>query len=239
MKRKTHMLATDLDGTLVGDQEALRQLVVHYDELPYETALVYVTGRHLASAVSLMEAEDLPQPDILITDVGAAIYRTDRLEEDEEWSRQMKADWQPNRIVEEASAFPALLRQDLPDHRRVSFTIPPNDRSVNEFGKVLNEKAIPHQMIVSSNRDVDILPRKSGKGNALTYVIDKYADQEVEVLIAGDSGNDIDMLTLGYPAVIVGNAQPELIAIASHPDLFRAREHCAGGILEAWHYFYA
>lgn len=238
MKRKTHMLATDLDGTLVGDQEALRELLLYYDELPYDVALVYVTGRHLASTLSLIEAEDLPQPDILITDVGTAIYRDAQLVEEEEWKQQMQAEWQPERIIEMASAFPSLHRQSLPDNRRISFTFSPNDSTVHDFEKALVQAHIPHKMIISSNRDVDVLPEKSGKGKALNNVIERYAPEDVQVLVAGDSGNDLDMLTLGYPAVIVGNAQTELTAIDPHPRLYHAQKNCAKGIHEAWLHFY-
>lgn len=222
----------------MGDQEALRALLLYYDELPYDVAFVYVTGRHLASALSLIEAEDLPQPDILITDVGTAIYRDAQLAEDVEWKRQMQAGWQPKRIVEMASAFPALHRQSLPDNRRISFTFSPNDGAVHDFEEALAQARIPHKMIISSNRDVDVLPEKSGKGNALNYVIERYAPKDVQVLVAGDSGNDLDMLTLGYPAVIVGNAQPELTTIEPHPRLYHAQKNCAKGIHEAWLHFY-
>ena len=238
MKRKTHLLATDLDGTLVGDQKALRKLLLYYEELQYDVAFVYVTGRHLTSAISLIEAEELPHPDVLITDVGTAIYRTPFFVEDEEWKQQMHAQWQPYRIIERASNFPALKRQALPDNRRISFTISSNDDTVEELERSLVEECIPHKMIISSNRDVDVLPEKSGKGNALTYVIDKYALEDVQVLIAGDSGNDLDMLTLNYPAVIVGNAQPELNTIEPHPHLYRSEKNCAEGIHEAWLHFY-
>lgn len=72
----------------------------------------------------------------------------------------------------------------------------------------------------------------------MTYVIEKYVDEQASILIAGDSGNDEEMISLGYPSVIVANAQPELRAIQDHPQLFRATKNCAGGIHEAWLHFY-
>lgn len=237
MKRKPYMLATDLDGTLVGDKEELYRLLRFYDESIYDVALVYITGRHLASALSLIRAEGLPLPDVLISDVGTIIYTTKDLVEDKDWTKRMQTDWQPELVVQLASSFPALSRQPLPVICRVSFTTE-NEAVIFPLKRALIKNNVSHKLIFSSNRDVDILPKYSGKGQALTYVIHKYACPNVNVLVAGDSGNDLDMLSLGYPSVIVGNAQPELALMESHPQLFRAKKGFAGGIYEAWIHFY-
>ncbi|MCM3744481.1 HAD family hydrolase [Sporosarcina luteola] len=237
MKNKKQLLATDLDGTFVGDKDALGRLLEYFNSSPEEVALIYVTGRHLSSARALMAEEGLPLPDLLITDVGTSIYHTDGLE-DINWKQDMQEDWQPGMVAEIAAAFPALERQELPDDRRVSFTVTDDIGAVDEFRKALDAEAIPHTFIFSSNRDIDILPSRAGKGNALEYVLRKYARDDVKLLIAGDSGNDRDMLSLGHPSVIVGNAQAELLEMEPCKNLFRANENCAGGIHEAWLHFY-
>ncbi|MCM3709592.1 HAD-IIB family hydrolase [Sporosarcina luteola] len=237
MKNKKYLLATDLDGTFVGDEEALGRLLEYFNSAPHEVALVYVTGRHFSSAQSLIAEEGLPIPNLLITDVGTSIYHADGLE-DINWKRHMQEDWQPELIAEIAVTFPSLKRQELPDDRRVSFTVSDDVGAVDEFRKALDAQAIPHTFIFSSNRDIDVLPSRAGKGNALEYVLGKYARDDVKLLIAGDSGNDRDMLSLGHPSVIVGNAQPELLEMEPCENLFRANENCAGGIHEAWLHFY-
>ncbi|MDF2066177.1 HAD-IIB family hydrolase [Bacillus sp. Cr_A10] len=238
MRIKPYMLATDLDGTLVGDPSALQRLLQHYENSNIEVELVYITGRHFASVSSLIEIENLPNPDILITDVGAAIYTSEKLTEDTTWEKKMHTNWHPERIIKLASFFPALQRQTLPSTKRISFTVDQNEEVVKQFEKALVEENIPHKLIFSSNRDVDILPENSGKGEALNYILQNYANEGVKVLIAGDSGNDMDMLALGHPSVIVGNAQLELVQMKNHPYLYRATEHFAGGIYEAWLHFY-
>lgn len=238
MKRKPYMLATDLDGTLVGQKEKLHSLLNYFRDSNYEIALVYITGRHLASTLSLIRTERLPMPDILISDVGTVIYTSNHLLEDEIWTKKMQTNWQPERIIKLASPIKALTKQTLPNERRISFTVQAENKIVRQLEQTLNENEIPHKFIYSSNRDIDILPLHSGKGEALTYVINEYACPDVKILVAGDSGNDLDMLSLGYPSVIVGNAQPELSSMKSHPLLYRAKDVCAGGIQEAWIYFY-
>ncbi|WP_438313058.1 HAD-IIB family hydrolase [Sporosarcina sp. FA9] len=238
MKSKPYMLATDLDGTLVGDKEALHKLLRYFDKKIYDIALIYITGRHYASALSLIESEALPMPDVLISDVGTSIYMTKSTVEDKDWTKKMQTDWQPDLVEEIASQITALTKQLLPDNGRISFTTQSGKAPVIQLEKALIVNNVSHKLIFSSNRDVDILPRNSGKGEALTYVLEKYSCASVNVLVAGDSGNDIEMLSLGHPSVIVGNAQDELSSLEVHPQLYRSVQKYAGGIHEAWMHFY-
>ncbi|SEJ86812.1 sucrose-phosphate synthase [Bhargavaea ginsengi] len=237
MQKIRYLLATDLDGTFVGDAAGLRELLEHYDSLPERVALAYVTGRHRASAMGLIGEEGLPVPDILITDVGTSVFAGPDLSEDPEWKRRMMENWEPEAVRRAAEEIHGLRQQDLPDTRRVSF-FSEGGRPAEKLGMALAERGIPHTFIFSSGRDVDILPEGGGKGEALRHVIGKFADEDARILVAGDSGNDLDMLMLGYPAVMVSNAQPELLEAKGNDALFRATRPCAGGILEAWMHFH-
>lgn len=237
MKTFQRLLATDLDGTFVGDKASLERLLSHYETLEEPVSLAYITGRHRASAAQLIYEASLPTPDFLITDVGTVIYAGSHFEEDEEWKKKMLKEWHPDQILKTAENIPGLLRQDLPNKRRVSFSSE-GARPAKTLKKALLRSGIPHTFIFSSNRDVDILPKGGGKGEALKFLIKKYADKEADILVAGDSGNDLDMLQAGYPAVIVSNARPELAAITGSEKLFRASYPYAEGILEAWQHFY-
>ncbi|WJY27380.1 HAD-IIB family hydrolase [Sporosarcina trichiuri] len=238
MHSKTHMLATDLDNTLVGMPEELEELTILLKQETGGVSLVYVTGRHADSVKELMAAEHLPIPDLVISDVGTAIWHMPDWKEDSAWQEKMTADWNPDSVKTCAGRFPSLQLQNLPDDRRVSFTTEGDTAAVRQFRQALEKQAIPHEFIFSSNRDVDVLPKGAGKGNALDYVIRTYARPDVRLLVAGDSGNDIDMLDREWPSVIVGNAHPELQAISDRQTLYRADRHCAGGICDAWQYFY-
>jgi sucrose-6-phosphatase len=232
-----YLLATDLDGTFVGDEAGLRELLDYYDSLPDSVSLAYVTGRHRASAMELIREERLPAPDILITDVGTSVFAGPELEEDPGWKRRMTDNWDPRAVRRIAGKVPGLRLQDLPDTRRVSF-FSEGGEPAGKLMEALSSEGIPHTFVFSSGRDVDILPEGGGKGEALRYVIGKFAEADASILVAGDSGNDLDMLMLGYPSVIVSNARPELLEAEGHDALFRATRPCAGGILEAWMHFY-
>jgi sucrose-6F-phosphate phosphohydrolase len=233
----THLLATDLDGTLVGDKSSLKALLDFYDSQTYEVHLIYITGRHYQSALSLIEEENLPVPDVLITDVGTGIYIGDPLKPDPEWAARLEHSWVPEKVASIASRISGLVSQNLPITNRCSY-FASDSAVVEDFQSQLNKAGIPHKLVYSGGRDVDILPSESGKGQALQYILDKYKLSEAKLLVAGDSGNDVEMLTMGFPSVIVGNAQPELLEQPEHPSIYRAKQKFAGGIHEAWSHFY-
>lgn len=237
MHEANHILATDLDGTLVGDADGLQQLLDFYAEQIYDVSLIYITGRHFSSALSLIETENLPIPQVLVTDVGTRIYTGEHFEEDKEWTARMQQDWMPEQIDQIAAHISGIVKQQLPVTNRCSFHVT-NPSLVEEFRKQLEAAGIPHKLIFSGGKDLDILPKASGKGQALTYLLDKYRVQGANLLIAGDSGNDLEMLSLGFPSVIVGNAQSELLESPEHPSIFRATKGFAGGIHEAWNHFH-
>ncbi|MBT2571711.1 HAD-IIB family hydrolase [Planococcus sp. ISL-110] len=231
------MLATDLDGTLVGDKNSLKMLLNFYDSQTYQVSLIYITGRHYQSALSLITEENLPVPQVLITDVGTGIYIGDSLKQDLEWTRQLEQSWKPEKIDSVADRISGLVSQELPITNRCSYFA--SDSAVVEaFRSELEKESIPHKLIYSGGRDVDILPSESGKGQALQYILDKYQLDQAKLLVAGDSGNDVEMLTMGFPSVIVGNAQPELLEQPEHPSIYRAKKKYAGGIHEAWRHFH-
>ncbi|MBT2582902.1 HAD-IIB family hydrolase [Planococcus sp. ISL-109] len=232
------MLATDLDGTLVGDKAGLRELLDFYEEQPYEVGLIYITGRHLASAQTLINDEQLPIPKALITDVGTEIYMGAGFEKDGNWEALLMRNWMPARVEAIAKGITGIHKQDLPVDSRRSYHVT-DPQAVEQFRSLLQQHAVPHKLIFSGGKDLDILPPQSGKGQALQYLLERYEISGAKLLVAGDSGNDLEMLTLGFPSVIVGNAQPELQQHRQHPLIYRANRHCAGGIYEAWTHFHA
>lgn len=237
MKKATHLLATDLDGTLVGDRKGLDELLRFYAKQDYHVSLIYITGRHYQSALSLIEEEQLPIPDVLITDVGTEIHFGTSYKKDLEWEERMLKQWQPEKIDKLAVPIAGLSKQNLPVLNRCSYF--GNDlTTVKMFEQQLVSAEIPHKLIYSGGRDLDILPAGSGKGAAFKYILDKFDARDAKILVAGDSGNDKEMLTLGFPSVIVGNAQPELLECAESSAIYRASKSCAAGIQEAWTHFY-
>jgi sucrose-phosphate synthase len=58
-----------------------------------------------------------------------------------------------------------------------------------------------------------------------------------QILVAGDSGNDEQMLAGNTKAVVVGNYSSELEKLRGKPDIYFADGHYAQGILQAIDYY--
>jgi len=57
---------------------------------------------------------------------------------------------------------------------------------------------------------LDILPESATKKHALQYLARYFELDHKGVVFAGDSGNDLEPLTSGFPAIVVNNAMESL-----------------------------
>jgi phosphoserine phosphatase len=89
---------------------------------------------------------------------------------------------------------------------------------------------------------------RAGKLQALEYVRASHRFPLANTIACGDSGNDILMLSGRNLAIVVGNAQPDLVQwLEQHTSdesplpgkqrLLRTKAHEAYGILEGLEYF--
>ncbi len=63
---------------------------------------------------------------------------------------------------------------------------------------------------------IEITAPNVSKGNALSRLADHYGLAQAEVMAIGDQDNDIDMVEWAGLGVAIGNAAPDLIAVADH-----------------------
>lgn len=61
---------------------------------------------------------------------------------------------------------------------------------------------------------VDIIPKGSGKGNAVNKILKHFGFTKEEAIAFGDGGNDIDMLEAVGTGVVMGNANDNVKAVA-------------------------
>jgi sucrose-phosphate synthase len=84
----------------------------------------------------------------------------------------------------------------------------------------------------SQGRLLDVLPLGASKGQALRHLAFTWGIPLDRFLVAGDSGNDRDMLLGDVLGIVVGNHSPELAALRGRPRIYFARGTCAAGVLE-------
>jgi len=238
------LLVTDLDNTLVGDDEATQVFNQRLQLQRSQICLVYATGRSHASTCELIAQKQLLAPDYLIAGVGSEIYQDGILDLD--WAEYLSQDWDKMAIASLAQQFSQLKPQSLKEQNpwKISYSLEPaaeNSSTVQALQQKLTESGLAAQIIFSSNSDVDLLPQTSNKGNALTYLQKRLQIPSEATLVCGDSGNDISMFEQDVRGVIVANALSELLEWhreCGTKHHYLAGAACAGGIIEGMTYFW-
>ena len=92
-------------------------------------------------------------------------------------------------------------------------------------------------MIHSHDRYLDVLPAEASKGTAVDHVRALYGLPERAVFVAGDSGNDVEMLRARVQAIIVANYSDDLASNAALQHSYVARASHARGIIEGVAHF--
>ena len=87
-------------------------------------------------------------------------------------------------------------------------------------------------VIMSQNRFVDILPKRASKGRAIRYLCHKWSVPLRNVIVCGDSGNDLDMFTGSSRGIVVANHAPELEPLRGSRGVYFASQPSAAGVLE-------
>lgn len=228
------LLCTDLDRTLLPNGEALespgaRVMFARVVAQP-GLSLAYVSGRHLALVEESIQAYGLPQPDWILADVGSSVYQRAGLGWSllAPWSRHIAADWQGLTAKDLAvllAGLPGLRLQ--PDDRqnihKLSYFVSLDvdlPALMQAIELRLDEPALTANLIHSVDEQaavglLDILPRRASKLHAIEFLMRKQGFNADQTLFAGDSGNDLSVLTSSLPAVLVANAHPSVVELAS------------------------
>ncbi|MFT4022894.1 MAG: HAD family hydrolase [Flavihumibacter sp.] len=230
------LLASDLDGTFLGgdrrEQERLYRLIVKNPAV----TLVFVTGRGMGTVMPLLEDPFIPQPHYIIADVGATVVDGSSLEPIEPLHTEIEKRWPGSDAVKEKMAGIGGLRlQPVPMGRRVSYFLDPGI-DITEIED--RAGSIGCDVIFSAGRYIDVLPGGVNKGVTLKHLMEMLHVPDDEVLVAGDTLNDLSLFQTGYRGVVVGGAEPQLIeATAGQSQVFQAERLGAGGILQALHHY--
>lgn len=232
------LLCIDLDRTLIangaqpesnGALELFSQLVHRED-----VTLAYVSGRHLALIEQAVIEFGLPTPDAIIADVGSTIYQAtpSGWHPYASWSAQINPDWHGLAHVDLhrlLKVFPALHLQPTQNQKRhkLSYHVSLEVNSAQLMGAMdacLKSAHIKANLIWSIDVPaglglLDVLPASAGKLHAIHFLMQQNGYQEGDVIFAGDSGNDLDVLLSGVPSVLVANADPQVKsqAVAANP----------------------
>jgi len=230
------LLATDLDGTFLAgnpeDRLSLYQTIAAHPEIK----LAYVTGRSLEAVLPLLADPTLPQPDYIIADVGATMVHGDSLQPIQQLQSVVDTRWPGETQVAGAVEPFGLERQDVPQARRCSYFCTPEQAANPALREIADELGC--DLLYSAELYLDFLPKGVNKGSSLQALADWLELSHDQVLAAGDTLNDLSMLSSSFHGVCVGESETALLeATTNHSRTLHAERPGCGGILEAFAHF--
>jgi sucrose-phosphate synthase len=225
------LVMTDVDGTLTGDEEGLAALLHDLGEAGPNVGFGIATGRSLGSVLDLLSSLGVETPDVMITSSGTEIRYGRRQTLDRSWERQIRHQWHPERIREVLESTPGV-RYDPNESTTYRLRFQLDDDHVpseRRLRGLLRRAGIRATVILDHETNLDVLPMRASPGLALRFFGFKWHLAPEQILVAGDSGNDRNMLEGEALGVVVGNHTGELDALRGRPRVYFAnREHAWG-----------
>ncbi|XP_020880989.1 probable sucrose-phosphatase 3b isoform X2 [Arabidopsis lyrata subsp. lyrata] len=225
------MIVSDLDHTMVDHQDHENLSLLRFNSLweyayRRDSLLVFSTARSPILYKELRKEKPLLTPDITITSIGTEIAFGNSMVADHAWVESLNTDkWNREIVLEETSKFPELTLQPKTEQRLHKLDV---------------------KIIYSWGKNVDVIPRGAGKGEALEYLLKKLQAEgifPVNTLACGDSEHDAELFSIpDVHGVMVSNSQEELLKWRSENALnnlkvIHSTERCADGIIQAIGYF--
>ena len=214
-----YILATDLDGTfLQGSNVAKQQFYDFLTTNKSQFSVIFVTGRTLKLIEELYSTGFDFIPDYIIADHGTVIVDGKNHQPVEPLQSTVIEQW-------EKSDHAALLKllNDEPTISRQPFN-PPYRHAYYYQSELIMDRLLPQietlefECVASSGVYLDILPKNFNKGATLLYLLDQIKANNNKVITAGDSLNDLPLFKTGYPSIVVGNAEANLIPIVAEME---------------------
>ncbi|MCJ2133030.1 HAD-IIB family hydrolase [Methylobacterium sp. J-026] len=240
LRRPRQLLVCDIDNTLVGCDAALG-IFRRWRSRQAELAFGVATGRSFHSAMAVLEQQASPRPQVMITSVGSEIYHLDAngvtYTADAAWRGIIAAGWDREAVRAALAGLDGLAPQGPLEQRALKLSYFGDAAAARRVRARLALAGLPARVIHSHGRYLDVLPEAASKGTAVDHVRALYDLPEQAVFVAGDSGNDIEMLGARVQAIIVANYSDDLANNAALKHSYVARTAHARGIIEGVSHF--
>jgi sucrose-6F-phosphate phosphohydrolase len=244
-------LCSDLDRTLLPngwqDESPKARKLLHVIARHPEITLAYVSGRNQSLLLEAITTYEIPVPEYAVGDVGTTIYHiTDnQWVPSKEWENKIALDWKGCRHDQISDLFKDISEIELqePDNQntyKVSYYAPADLKYrplMDVMQARLRTKDVKASLIWSVDQGanqglIDILPENATKYHAIRFLMQHNNFSETSTVFAGDSGNDLPVLTSGLQAVLVHNATEDVRREARQKVALKGQEsklYCAKG----------
>lgn len=233
------LLVCDIDGTLYFPQKrnpGLGRFNRFIKKNKKRIVLALNSGRNLSEIALVAKKGPVFGSDWFISSVGTSIYGSFSPEsKDMEWEKKSTRAWPREEIKECLKKCVDLEEQALESQHKGKLAY---------FGKKSLESLMPEiydcvkpwkdkiKIIKSFDYYLDIVPLWGGKGGAVKHLAERLGIPLSHVLVAGDSGNDLDMLDNEFKSIIVSNYSKDLEDFVQKGSAFVAKKPAALGVLE-------
>ena len=223
------LLCTDLDRTLLpnGPQAESSGARDKFSQLALQpgVTLVYVTGRDRKLVEDAIDEYRLPQPDYVIADVGSTIYQIQQHDwrHFDKWQQEISPDWAGRSHDDMHSLFSSSLLLKLQEDTKqntykLSYYVPleaDHETLMSEMHSKLVNMEIRASLIWSIDELagtglLDVLPASANKRHAIEFLMKQLGFDLSNTVFAGDSGNDLAVLTSPIRSVLVANASADV-----------------------------
>jgi hypothetical protein len=227
------LLATDLDGTLLGDDDALRRFVEWLRVRRSEIVLVYATGRTADSMKRLVVETGLPAPDYVVGLVGTEIVEFSSRKPVGNWMTRNRDAWNAEKVRKTLGQFSELVTQpeEFQSKHKVSYYLRrASPRQLETIAEALKAADIAAEIIYSCEEYLDFVPKSSLLTRGLTYFgvapirrIDPSFDLPMVSLTALSTGATTPR-RIGRPARLAQHSKDDVarFALATSPRIIAA-----------------
>jgi sucrose-phosphate synthase len=236
------LIVSDIDNTLVGDDESLKEFIELLNSTGSKIGFAVATGRNVDSAVEVLKKYNIPFPDIFITSVGSEIHYNykNELIPSTGWKAHIRYQWNREKVKRILEKISFLKKQEDESQRefKLSYFLDyGSDEQIEEVKDTLIKNKIKTSVIFSHGEFLDVLPYRASKGKAIRYLAYRWNIPFEKILVAGDSGNDKEMLKGDLLGVVVANHSSELEALKGQNRIYFAKRNFAGGIIEGINHY--
>ena len=230
------LLISDVDDTLTGDAAGLQSLCDAILRNHSQLWLALNSSRPRASVARTLQQDFPPAmvPDAMITALGTEIYVEGQPVD--AWHQRFRG-WPQREVFDLLSALGHRPHDDeFQTPNKVSFAVAPG-AAQTEARAELERHSLPCRIVASGADDFDVIPPNAGKAAAALYLAEILGNSPDQIIVAGDSGNDLEMFRIAQRAIAVANARDELLAAMPTDTAYIAKRPHAAGVLEGLVHF--
>jgi len=234
------VLMCDIDDTLTGDPGALEELLAWVEARRGDLAFGVASGRKVENALRLLRALGVKPPDVVVGGVGTEIRYGPHGVRDEAWEAHIRQGWRREDLARALQDVPGLRLQARRKQGpcKLSYAVRPGRHpALVDLAGLIHGAGLKANLVLSQGRNLDVLPPNASKGHAVRYLAFKWGIPLDRFVVAGDSGNDRDMLLGDMLGIVVGNHAPELDPLRGRSRVYFARQASAAGVLEGLRHY--